>query len=309
VTAARLLVAVVTAAVIAGAVLVLVNRDPAPAAPRTPHVAIAPGGARPRGDALKVTGTSMSAQQAADAAIEDGVHPDLVPLSEHAFDRPIARYRRYATGQARALGRAAARLRAAADRGDRAAAERAWAEAFDRWLLVGAAYGALGDLDAAITGSLATLERDPASRAAAGRLERASRHLPKAVRTAELEPLDYATRAHEILEDVQRDDMGHPAGVRAAADGLSATRTVIGTLRGILAGRGDTLQQLDSRLTQLGATLDGIRARHGAWPAPDALPRAEREQLLGRLGAALEALAGIPGALETTLPPKLPAIR
>ena len=32
----------------------------------------------------------MTAQQAADAAIEDGKRPDLVPLPESAFDEPIA---------------------------------------------------------------------------------------------------------------------------------------------------------------------------------------------------------------------------
>jgi high-affinity iron transporter len=303
------LVAIVTSTVVVGSALILINRDPDSHPVVTSHVAIAPGASQSERDALRVTGTTMSSQQAADAAVEDGVHPDLVPLPESAFKRPIARYRTYAAGQARAMGRAVAKLRQAADRGDRAGAERAWAESFDRWLLVGAAYGALGDLDTAITGSLSQLESRPASRAAAARLERATRRLPKAVRVAELAPIDYAVRAHEILEDVQRDDMGDPAGVRATADAVAATKTVIGTLRPVLAGRGDTLQQVDARLAQLTGTLDEIRRKHGEWPAPDALPRAERQELLGRLGATLETLAGVPAALETTLPPKLPAIR
>jgi high-affinity iron transporter len=308
VTASRLLVAVVTAAVLVGGALALVNRDPAAPAPLR-HVSIAPGPSQLHKQPLKVTGTTMSAQAAADAAVENGVRPDLVPLPEDAFAGPIARYRAYAAGQARAMVRAATALRRAAARGDRAAAKRAWAESFDRWLLAGAAYGALGALDTAITRSLAELERSPLSRRAAARLDSATRRLPKAVRAAELAPGDYAIRAHEILEDVQRDDLGDPSGVRATADAVAATRTVIGTLRTVLAGRGDVLQQVDSRLAELSTTLRGIRGRHGAWPAPDALPRAEREQLTGRLGAALEALAGVPGALETTLPPKIPAIR
>jgi high-affinity iron transporter len=303
------LVAVVTATVLVGGVLILINRDPESHPVVSAHVAIAPGASQAQRDALSVTGTTMSSQQAADAAVEDGVHPDLVPLPETAFKQPIARYRTYAAGQARAMGRAATKLRRAADRGNRAGAERAWAESFDRWLLVGAAYGALGDLDTAITGSLAELESRPTSRDAAARLERATRRLPKAVRVAELAPIDYAIRAHEILEDVQRDDMGDPAGVRATADAVAATKTVIGTLRGVLAGRGDTLQRVDTRLAQLTETLDGIRRKHGEWPSPAALPRAERQQLLGRLGATLETLAAVPAALETTLPPKLPAIR
>ena len=315
-TVPRLLAAVVAAAVLTGAVLALTDRDPAPAASR-PHVAIAPGPSAKSIDG-RVAGTTMTAQQAADAAIEDGKRPDLVPLPESAFRAPIARYRTYAVRQARALEQAAAKLRGAAD-SRRAGAEssatrrtvarRAWGEAFDRWLLVGAAYGALGDLDAQITGALDRLERNPLDARAARELSAGARRLPAAVREAELAPLDYATRAHEILEDVQRDRMDDRTGVRAAADGVAATRTVIGTLHGVLAGRGDVLQQVDARLTQLSATLDGIRDKHGEWPAPDALRRGEKERLTGTLGAALEALAGVPGALETQLPPTLPVLR
>jgi len=129
------------------------------------------------------------------------------------------------------------------------------------------------------------------------------------LRKAELAPVDYAIRAHEILEDVQRDRMADATGVRATADGVAATREVIGTLHGLLAGRGDSLQTVDSRLTQLERTLALIRREHGAWPAPSSLPRAEHQRLLGQLGAALEALAHVPGALETTLPPTIPALR
>jgi high-affinity iron transporter len=128
------------------------------------------------------------------------------------------------------------------------------------------------------------------------------------MRGAELTPADYAIRAHEILEDVQRDRMDDASGVRATADGVAATRVVIGTLHDVLAGRGDALQTVDTRLTQLEGTLREIRRAHGAWPSPDALGRAEHQRLLGQLGAALEALANVPGSLETTLPPKLPAL-
>jgi high-affinity iron transporter len=174
---------------------------------------------------------------------------------------------------------------------------------------MGAAYGALGDLDTQLTGALATLERDPLDRRAAASLAAGTRRLPAAVRTAALAPIDYAIRAHEILEDVERDRMDDSAGVRATADGVAATRVVVGTLHEVLAGRGDALQTVDTRLTQLERTLREIRREHGAWPAPDALPRAEHQRLLGQLGAALEALGGVPGALETSLPPKLPVLR
>ncbi len=279
---------VVVAAVLVGGALYLIGRDPESPPARAAHLAIAPGASSP-GRAGRVLGTTLSAQQAADAAIEDGRKPDLVPLAEHDFDRPIARYRAYALGQAHALLRAARR--------------REWAAARDRWLRAGAAYGALGALGDEIAADLDRLGAHGDDPAAARRLVAAARRLPSALRRADVSPLDYATRAHEILEDAQRDLFS----ARETADGVAATRTVIGTLRPVLSGRGDVLAQVDSRLARLSQTLSDIRRAHGDWPGT--LGRAERERLTGRLGAALEALAGVPGALETSLPPKLPALK
>src|SRR5690349_16159218 len=124
---ARLALAVVVAAVIAGGALALVDRghDPAPAV--HPHVALAPAASTP-GKEGKVYGTTMTARQAADAVIEDGVHPDLVPLKASDFDAPVARYRRYARGQAEAMITSAEALQRAATRHEEPAARRAWAE-------------------------------------------------------------------------------------------------------------------------------------------------------------------------------------
>jgi hypothetical protein len=261
---------VIVAAVLVGGALFVLNRDPAP--PQERHVAIAPAKSSP-GHARSVVGTRLTAQQAADAAIEDGRKPDLVPLSAHDFAAPIARYRAYAVGQARALTRAVQR--------------RDWVAAQDSWLRAGAAYGALGKLGDAVAAGIA--RHDAGTAATASRL-------PAALRRSELTPLDYATRAHEILEDAQRDLMTP----RETADGLAATKVVIGTLRPLLSGRGDVLPQVDSRLARLSETLAGIHRNP---------TRVEREQLSGRLGAALEALAGVPGALETSLPPKIPVLK
>jgi len=277
--AVKLLGFVIVAAAVACAALLALNRDPAPK--RVSHLAIAPGASVRQAHPLKVTGTTMSAKEATEAAVEDGIHPDLVPLPESAFDKPIARYRAYATGQARAVIRAADR--------------RDWAAARDHWLLMGAAYGAFGELESEVTGAIA--RHDGAA------LSAAARRLPAAVRKAELSPLDYATRAHEILEDAQRDLFS----VRDTADGVVATRKVMATLHDVLAGRGSVLQQVDSRLTRLERALEQVRRAHGGWPARPT--RGERELLTGRLGAALEALAGVPGALETALPPKVPALK
>lgn len=57
-------------------------------------------------------------------------------------------------------------------------------------------------------------------------------------------PLEYATRAHEILEDAVRDLLSGAAvpwsgeGVLATAAGVEATEEVISTLRPVLGGVG-----------------------------------------------------------------------
>ena len=97
--------------------------------------------------------------------------------------------------------------------GDRPAAKRAWAATYERYLRIGAAYGALGDLDAAITDTRMRIERGLWTGRAAERHCSAPLRSSRPTcarcgarsRTIEITPLDYAIRAHEILEDAQRD--------------------------------------------------------------------------------------------------------
>jgi high-affinity iron transporter len=238
-----------------------------------------------------------------------------------AFDRPIARYRAYSTRQAVAMAAQVRALARALRAGDRAAARRAWTGAYERYLRLGAAYGALGELDAAIVGERERIERglwtgEPlkALRPAAARLGRDVARLGRTVPRIEITPRDYAIRGHEILEDAQRDMLSGAAtpysgaGVLATAASLDATVAVVGTLRPVLAGRG-ALPPIETGLLKLRRELDAIRRAHaGRWPALDALSRSERQRLDGRLGAGLEILARLPQALETSLPPTIPRL-
>jgi len=277
------------------------------------------------------------AAMAAAVRAEDGTGPELGPLPARAFARPVARYRAYAGRQADAMERDVAALGRALASGDRVGARAAWSRAYGRYLRIGAAYGALGDLDVAIDGTPGHLTRgvrDPrfsglhrierglwrgatlASLAPwTARLARDVRTLRRVVRRVEIAPLDYATRAHEILEDAQRDMLSgraapwSGAGLQATADSLAATRAVIDTLRPLLDGRGDTLPPIDTELLLFGRALERVRRAHGGrWPALDAMTRVEHEHVDGALGALLEALAAVPGTLETRLPPKIPSI-
>jgi iron uptake system EfeUOB component EfeO/EfeM len=291
----------------------------------------------PYGTAAFHSYAQARAAMAAAVRAESGSGPELGPLPARAFARPVARYRAYAGRQADAMQGDVAALGRALAAGDRAAARTAWAHAYGRYLRIGAAYGALGDLDAAIDGTPGSLRggvRDPRFsglhriehglwRGAAlgslapwtARLARDVRKLRRVVRRVQISPLDYATRAHEILEDAQRDMLSgraapwSGAGLQATADSLAATRAVIDTLRPLLNGRGDTLPPIDTESVAFGRALTAVRRAHGGrWPALGTMTRAEHERVGGALGALLEALAAVPGTLETQLPPKIPSI-
>jgi high-affinity iron transporter len=341
----RFLLAILLAAAVATVAFALA---PGGGSSRPPHVAgiadpgVAPAASRPHTGPLgQVNDTRLNAQEAADAAMQKptaaGLRSEVQPLSASAFHAPVARYRRYAIGQARAMAAEVGALVAALRHSDRGAARVAWLRAYDRYMRLGAAYGALGDLDEAIDGSVGDLARgarDPhftglhriehvlwTGRPPAAivpfalRLRADVARLPRKLARMAIAPLDYATRAHEILEDAQRDQLSGAAarwsgaGVVATAGDLAATREVIATLRPVLSGRGETLPPVEYGLRAFGAQLRAIRRAHGGrLPAQDALRRREREALDGSLGALLEALSAVPGDLETQLPAAIPAI-
>jgi iron uptake system EfeUOB component EfeO/EfeM len=231
----------------------------------------------------------------------------------------------------------ARRLVAALRTGNRAGARRAWLAAYDRYLRIGAAYGALGDLDQAIDGLAgehpggardprftglhrveAGLWSDDATRTTlpwAARLARDVDRLPAALRHLRISPLDYATRAHEILEDAQRDMLSgvdapwSGAGLRATADSLAATEFVVKTLKPLLNGRGGAIEPVENELTRFRADLERVRHDHGGeWPRLEALSQAQHERVDGGLGSLLQRLDDIPGALEVKRSKPVPTI-
>jgi iron uptake system EfeUOB component EfeO/EfeM len=255
--------------------------------------------------------------------------PDLVPLPATAFRRPVARYRVYVGGRLRLMAGDVERLRAALAAGDRPAARAAWRSAYSHYLEVGAAYGAFGSLDQDIDGTPAGLRGGVRNRHFAGlhRIERGLwtgqplaglvgwanrlaadvKRLERLVPRITISPLDYATRAHEILEDAQIEQLTGESvpwsgeGVRGTAAALSGTAKVIGTLSPLLAGRGGALEPVEFGEARLRRALDQIRRAHGGqWPTLAQLRPRERELLDGDLGGLLEELSSVPGALETT---------
>jgi iron uptake system component EfeO len=234
-------------------------------------------------------------------------------------------YEKYVLHALPGLAQATGRLRAALTRDDLSGARRAWLPAHLAFVRLGAAYGAFGDLAADIderadglplgvhdpswrgfhriefglwhgepAAALAPLAADLVS--AVQRLEREFPH-------AQIDPSDVAIRAHEITEDAVefelsgRDDYGSGSGLATVRADLDGTRVVLGMVRPLLAPRDFGLARLDAQLDRTQRDLDAVR-NGGAWPAPAALPRADRERVNSDVSELAELLAPVASVLE-----------
>jgi iron uptake system EfeUOB component EfeO/EfeM len=261
----------------------------------------------------------------------------LVPLHESDFNGPVAQYKKYAVAQLGGMEPQITRLEHALAKGDRGGAQAAWRAAYTDYLHLGAVYGLFGDLDQRIDGNPGGLPGGVSSRQFTGlhrieeglwtsaslrsllptarRLDADVHRLRTQVPQVEITPLDYATRAHEILEDAQRDLLSGTdvpwshEGVLATAAGLKATQVVIDTLRPLLDGRANVIEVVDTELGHFAATMAALRRAHGGqYPTNGQMTQEQSEELDGSLGGALEALSQVPGDLETRWPIKVPAI-
>jgi iron uptake system EfeUOB component EfeO/EfeM len=271
--------------------------------------------------------------------------PELPPLPASAFAQPIAQYRTYALAQLGATEGQVALLQSALAANDRAAAQAAWRGAFSHYLKLGAVYldgqvaldAQVASLNQAIDGTPGGLPGGTASsqftglhrieyglwtaaqpRTLAGyarALDTDVHRLAAVLPHAPLTPLEYATRAHEILEDATRDFLSgadvpwSDEGVLATDAGLAATEEVLATLHPLLRRSKDVTVVLTAELAALRAAMASLAAAHGGrLPSNAQLTQQQSELLDGRVGGALEGLDQVPGALETETPPPIPQI-
>jgi iron uptake system component EfeO len=244
------------------------------------------------------------------------------------YKAPIADYRHYVRRRLGTLGGQIAALRAAIARGDLGAARSAWTRADATYESIGAAYGAFGDLDAAVNGrpaglpggvrsadftglhrvELALWERSSTRDAArpAAQLARAVARMRAQVARLEIEPLEYSLRAHEILEDgihLQLSGQASPwsgsalVALRAEVDG---TGVVLDTLAPLIARRDstDALPQARRALKRLTTALDGLARADGSLPRWDQLGQRDRERIDGLAAGAAEQLAYVPELID-----------
>jgi hypothetical protein len=275
---------------------------------------------------------------------------DLSPVPVAAFDRPVAEYRRYAERWAATLGHDVTPLTTALRSGDRGSAQHAWDTAFSDYLHLGAVYGLLpGELNDRLAGlpgitgdphftGLHRIEMGlwtheplpslvPLSTQLSVAVVRLRRELPtlavnprstglrlnRGLIAVAADPLDYVTRAHEILEDAQRDLMSgvdvpwSGQGVLGTAAGVAATRELLSTLAPIMTGRGNAYGTSEYWLGRLSAALHGVRLPSGRYPSLHELTPRQLQLIDGTLAGALNALQQVPGTLETVSIPKIPA--
>lgn len=287
----------------------------------------------------KVFGSKVSAKQYGTQVSEreNGVNAqgqyvsDLTPISWRRFLGPIARYKRYAGTWAVKLGQSLDPLTAALRADHRGAAERAWVVSFDDYLHLGAVYGfipaRLDDALAEVPSSqgkskfpgLHMIEkglwtgRSPRSLVAtAAAISHAVVKLRHTIPGMWVGAFNYILRAHEIMEDAQRDLLSGAEvpwsreGVSATAAALVADREVIRTLTPLLAGRDNTLGVVQYWEVHMAAALRKVRRPDGTYPALGRLSITQHELLAGTLAGTCTALSAVPDTLELRPIPEIP---
>jgi hypothetical protein len=256
---------------------------------------------------------------------------DLTPISWRRFLGPIARYKRYAEAWAVRLGRSLHPLTAALRTEHRRAAERDWVISFDDYLHLGAVYGfipaRLNDALAEVPTSTSEARfpglhmiekglwtgRSPRSLVAtASAISRAVVKLRQTIPGMWVGAFNYILRAHEIMEDAQRDLLSgaevpwSKEGVSATAAALVADRKVIQTLTPVLTGRDNTLGVVQYWEVQMAAALRKVRRPDGTYPALGQLSINQHELLAGTLAGTCAALSAVPDTLELRPIPNIP---
>lgn len=248
------------------------------------------------------------------------------PLQPNELDQPIKEYQTYVAGQLTTLSSQVGTLQQAVDSGNVAAAQAAWLPAQLTWERVGAAYDSFGELADSIDGNPDALPlgvRDPAF-TGLRRIEyglwhgqptsQLSPYVTKLTAdVAELQvkmpgittaPLDMTIRAHEILEDAQRDhlsgmsDQGAGTGFAETLADVDGTRVVLGELTPLINERKPGLvPTVLSDLNTLQAALQACE-HNGVWDNEMTAPIQERERVNAAIGQELEDVSPVPDLLE-----------
>jgi high-affinity iron transporter len=249
-----------------------------------------------------------------------------VQVTANQMAAPLGAYRAYVEQELTLESTQIQLLAAAIAGGQIAAARSAWLTAHLSWHRIGGAYDAFGALGTSIDGTADRLQAGTASPQFTGfhkvemdlwqndsltaaaadtttlltDVNELALKFPKERIPATELPL----RTHEILEDALRDELSGEddygsgtdmASVEADVDG---TRELLSLLAPLLRPRApDLMSTVNTQLDALDAALSAARV-DGRWVPVDEVPLAQREQVDGAIGAALETLALTPWLLH-----------
>ncbi len=252
----------------------------------------------------------------------------VVPIPQDQLLRATLAYTDWVRGQLPRLEQQTRSLARAAAAGDLATAKRWWLAAHAGYERLGAAYDAFGDLDGVINGLPAGLRRGtrdpaftgfhrvelalwrPASTSPAERRHQADllagavSDLRDQLESAQLDPLTFSIRAHEIAENLLRPvltgraDFGSHSDLATVSAGLDGTRTVLGLVRKPLRSRYPHVKRLFrevDRARHLVARLAGGPLGHRALSA---WPLAQRQRVDAVVAELAERLAPVASVLE-----------
>jgi iron uptake system EfeUOB component EfeO/EfeM len=260
-----------------------------------------------------------------------------VVIPPRAYRRPVANYLKHVDRELAAMQVQVGRMNAAIATGDLSGARAAWLRGDYRYETIGAAYGAFGDLDAAVNGLPGGLQGGARSKEFTGlhrvelalwarrstrdarapglRLARDVAKLRKAAPKSEIDPLDFALRAHEVLEDTLHLQLAGRASPWAGAALTALDANIVGTrvvMKQLapLAMRTNPVRvdRAQRSVDRLDRAVEGLR-RDGRLPRWDALGQVDRERIAGLTAGAAEDLAYIPELVDPRPPrPLQPAI-
>jgi len=255
-----------------------------------------------------------------------GAVPGIQPMPDLALGAPVAAYRAYVGRNLPGLLADSRTLVADVAAGDLARARTDWLTAHLDYERLGAAYNSFGDFDDEINGMASGLPLGTADPSWTGffRIEFGLWHgqsaaellpLTKGLVSAvqglitdfpseEVDPGDVPLRSHEILENALQfqltgiADYGSGTTLATLYANTQGTQAVLATITGLITARDpQLLAAIDRGIAAVQGELLADHAADGGWVPPSALPRAQRQQLDGDLGALLENLSSIPDLL------------
>jgi high-affinity iron transporter len=250
------------------------------------------------------------------------------PVTLAELTGPNQQYERHAAGELSALAGQVSKIKSDLGRGDLNAAQTDWLAAQLDWEKVGASYDSFGDLGTAVDGLPDGLQNGVNDRDFTGlhRLEYGLWHgqsaatlkpvvltlaanistIQKNLTSDDLagDPANLPIRAHEILEDALRDhlsgsdDEGSGDAYAATYADVQVDRTVLGELAPLIQTRAPQL--LPTVYAQLNTLQMALLATqtNGQWTSISSASLAQRQQVDGAIGAALETLSSVPDLLE-----------